>query len=66
MAQTELEQIRERWMNKYPHVSITLYSVSKSGKYGGKMMTENSSIDLNADSIGELISQGESYLRKVI
>ncbi len=28
-------------------------------------MTNNTSFDLQADTIGELISQGESFLRKV-
>ena len=65
MVQTELQEIRAYWMTKYPNVDISLYPRSESGKYCGKMTTHNSSYDLNADTIGELISQGETFLRKV-
>ena len=65
MEVTELKEIKLYWANKYPHISISLYPKVDNGKYCGKMMTHNSSFDLNADTIGELISQGESFLRKV-
>ena len=52
-------------MKKYPHVSITLYPKLENSKYRGKMMTHNESHDLEADTIGELISQGENFLRRV-
>jgi len=66
MGTTELQDIREYWINKYPNVTITLYPQSDNGKYCGLMLTHNCSFDLQADTIGELISQGESFLRKVI
>ncbi len=65
MAETELQEIREYWMTKYPNIDISLYPQSENGKYCGKMTTHNASFDLQADTIGELISQGESFLRKV-
>jgi hypothetical protein len=65
MAETELQEIKDYWTQKYPHVAITLYPKHDDGKYRGKMMTHNDSFDLQADTIGELISQGESFLRKV-
>ncbi len=65
MEGIELKEIRQYWVNKYPHITITFYGKSDNGKYCGKMMTHNSSFDLNADTIGELISQGENFLRKV-
>lgn len=65
MEQTELEEIRDYWMAKYPHVTIMLYPRAENGKYGGKMMTHSSTFDLQADTIGDLINQGESFLRKV-
>jgi len=52
-------------MGKYPRVTITLYPKHDDGKYRGKMITHNESFDLQADTIGELINQGESFLRKV-
>jgi hypothetical protein len=64
MEEMELKEIREYWTNKYPQIGITLYGKSGNGKYCGRMMTHNSSLDLSADTIGELISQGESFLRK--
>lgn len=65
MELAELKEIKHYWSNKYPNISITLYGKTDNGKYCGKMMTRNYSFDLNADTIGELISQGESFLRKV-
>lgn len=65
MDATELKDIKDYWTNKYPHIAITLYPRIDGGKYCGKMMTDKASIDLSADTIGELISQGESFLRKV-
>ncbi len=65
MEATELQEIKDYWMKKYPHVTITLYPRHDDGIYRGKMMTHNDSYDLNADTIGELISQGESFLRQV-
>lgn len=62
---TELQDINDYWTKKYPHISITLYPTHDDGKYRGKMMSANESFDLQADTIGELISQGESFLRKV-
>jgi hypothetical protein len=66
MEVTDFQEIKEYWTNKYPNVAITLYPTHGDGKYRGKMMTHNESFDLQADTIGELISQGESFLRKVM
>lgn len=65
MEATELKDLRTYWMKKYPTINVTLYSNEDGTKYFGKMMACNSSLDLQADTIGELISQGESFLRKV-
>lgn len=62
---TELEEIKDYWTKKYPNIYITLYSNEDGDKFFGKMMAAEVSLDLNADTIGELISQGESFLRKV-
>lgn len=63
MAQTDLKEIQDYWTKKYPHVATTLYPKHDGGRYRGKMMTHNANFDLSADTIGELISQGESFLR---
>jgi hypothetical protein len=65
MTATDLQEIKDYWTQKYPHVAITLYPTHDDGKYRGRMMTHNDSFDLQADTVGELISQGESFLRKV-
>ncbi len=65
MEATELQEIKDYWTTKYPHVAITFYPQHDDGKYRGKMLTHNESFDLQADTIGDLISQGESFLRKV-
>lgn len=61
----ELQEIRDYWVNKYPNITVTIYPRTDAGKYCGKMITHNSSFDLSADTIGELIYQGEIYLRQV-
>jgi len=65
MPVTELNEIKDYWSKKYPHIFITLYTNEDATKYFGKMMTHDASLDLNADTIGELIGQGEAFLRKV-
>jgi hypothetical protein len=65
MMMAELQEIQDYWSNKYPHIFITLYSNEDNTRFFGKMMAYECSVDLQADTIGELISQGESFLRKV-
>lgn len=65
MKVTELQDIQDYWKKKYPTVEVILYPQSENGKYFGKMMTHNLSFNLNADTIGELISQGERFLRTI-
>lgn len=65
MIATELQEIRDYWNKKYPNIDITLYPRPDDGKYRGRMTSHNSSFDLEADTVGELISQGESFLRQV-
>lgn len=61
----ELKEIREYWAKKYPGIDISLYRNQDGTKYYGKMHAYESSFDINADTIGELISQGESFLRRM-
>lgn len=65
MAETELQDIRDYWASKYPHVFISLWSNDDKTKYFGKMMCPERSVDLHADSIGSLITVGEDFLRRV-
>lgn len=65
MESTELNQIKQYWVNKYPNIDITLYPHVEGDKFFGKMMAHDCSFDINADTIGELITQGENFLRKV-
>lgn len=65
MIATELQEIKDYWSKKYPNIYITLYSNEDGTKLYGKMMAHDCSFDLHADTIGELISQGEVFLRKV-
>jgi hypothetical protein len=64
MIVTELNEIKDYWHKKYPHVDVNLWINEGSGKYFGMMRGRTTSIDLSADTIGDLISQGEAYLRK--
>lgn len=65
MAKTELEEIKEYWNKKYPQVVITLFSDDSKKKYFGKMTSYDSFINIQAETIGDLINQGENFLRKV-
>lgn len=65
MKSTELKELQEFWGTKYPNVTVTLWENESLSNYFGKMRTQNSCQDLSAATIGELISQGEIFLRKV-
>ena len=63
MAQSELDELRQYWSDKYPNVEVCFYPEASDNKYRGRMSAYNKSLDLEASTIGELISQGESFLR---
>lgn len=63
MIVPELKEIKDYWNKKYPNIFITLYTNQDGNKYFGKMMGAEDNIDLQANTIGELISQGEAFLR---
>lgn len=65
MAETELDDIRRFWQKRYPNIDVTLYSNEAGDKFYGRMRGAESTIDLSADTIGELISQGEAFLRRL-
>ncbi len=65
MLGTELKQIKDHWTKKYPDVFITICANESSRKFFGRMMGSQENIDLSADTIGDLISQGEAFLRRV-
>ena len=56
MVAIELQELKDYWTSKYPYVTITFYPQSADGIYRGKMMTNSDSLDLQADTISELIN----------
>lgn len=66
MMATELMEIKEYWSKKYPNVDITLFPNQDGKRFFGKMMGAKETVDLSADTIGELINQGEAFLRRLI
>lgn len=64
MALTELEEIKKYWTYKYPRVDIRLWANEYGTKYYGQMNSYETGLDLEASTIGELINQGEAFLRK--
>lgn len=66
MDEIDLEDIVNYWGKKYPNIAITLYPKGADGMYYGKMITNKDCFNLSSSTIGELISQGESFLRGVI
>ena len=63
MIKAELKEIKDYWNKKYPNICITLYTNEDNTKFFGRMMGAEDNVDLAADTIGELISQGEAFLR---
>jgi len=62
---TELEEIVQFWQNKYPTMVVHIWPHQEGEKYRGKMICPNENHDLCADTIGELIAQGEAFLRRI-
>jgi hypothetical protein len=63
-ARMDIKDIKEYWEKKYPRVDVRLWESKTRQQYYGIMMAANQSIDLCADTLGELIAQGEAFLRK--
>ncbi len=61
----DLQQIKDYWSKKYPNVNVTLWHNSKQTKYFGLMSGIKHHVDLSADTVGELIAQGEAFLRRL-
>lgn len=65
MKATELQEMQDYWKGKYPDIEVTLYFNEDNKKYCGKMLSSSYSCYLQAETVGELISQAEDFLRKV-
>ncbi len=63
MIEVELQEIKDYWSKKYPEIEIILANSYENGKYLGRMIAPNCSVDLSANNIDELIRQGEDFLR---
>lgn len=61
----DLSEIKDYWNKKYPNVLVNLWTNQDGDKYHGMMMASEQSVDLSADTLGQLIAQGEAFLRKV-
>ena len=61
---TDLEEIIEYWKKKYPSIYVNLWPLA-NGRFHGLMRNQDGTTELSADTIGELISQGENFLRVV-
>lgn len=61
---TDLEELKDYWATKYPYVTVNLWEHQDSHKFHGQMYMGSLNTNLCADTIGELISQGEVFLRK--
>ena len=61
---TELKELKDYWFDKYPNITVTLWANQDGDKFYGKMHATSQSADLCASTVGELISQGEAFLRK--
>lgn len=64
-AMKDLDEMKSYWAKKYPNVIVNLWSNVDGSKFHGIMMCADHKVDLNADTLGELIAQGEMFLRKI-
>jgi predicted RNA-binding protein (virulence factor B family) len=65
MVAIELQELREYWEKKYPRLNIKLYSDDEGTRFYGMMRSRDFWAEIRAHSMGELISQGEDFLRKL-
>ena len=65
MLNHELQELKDYWSKKYPTILVNLWSNQDGTKHFGMMMASEQNVDLSADTIGELISQGEAFLRQL-
>ena len=63
---TELNQIKEIWVKRYPDLSITLRQFETEGRILGILIRNGNSQDISANTISELINNGEKFLRTSI
>lgn len=61
---TELNEIKEYWQKKYPHVHIKLWNNEDKTKFFALMSSCSNTQTLQSDTIGGLISEGEEFLRQ--
>jgi hypothetical protein len=61
---SELKELKEFWNTKYPNIIVDLWSNHDNDRFFGKMISMTESIDLQASTIGEIIAQGEAFLRR--
>lgn len=59
----DLTDITDYWTKKYPNVLITLWNDDE--KFHGIMQSSGNTSTLSASTMGELISQGEEFLRSL-
>ncbi len=63
MEVAELQNIKNYWTKKYPTVDVALWTNEFGTKFYGRMSSYDRGVDLSADTLGELISKGEAFLR---
>jgi hypothetical protein len=59
----EVAQLKEYWGKKYPHVNLILWANDEGNRFVCKMSSASKSLDVSCETLGELISKGEEFLR---
>lgn len=60
----ELDELLDYWKAKFPHVVVHMLPHQAGQKFRGKIISHNEQCDLCTDTLGELIAQGEAFLRR--
>lgn len=61
----DIQEIKDYWKKKYPNIFIRLWANEDNDRYFGLMSSHNDHVDIDASTLGDLIAQGESFLRKI-
>lgn len=61
---TDLKDLTAYWNRKYPSVTVRLWDNPSANQFLGQMISYKETFILNAKTMGDLISQGEAFLRR--
>lgn len=59
----DIMEVKEHWEEKYPDMVVSLWDTSGEPPYVGMMIKDGRRGELRAETIRDLIQQGEDFIR---